>query len=253
MNRSGPASAAKPGAILRALLLSMLLLPGALAAQTDLRLRAGREAAILGAGMVLHGAGQWQHLQHRAPVRITVDPLRLPGIDRGVVGHWGAPSNQASNILFGAVTAASLATVLINQHGQRPLEPVAIVAESVLLTSGLTNTVKEIARRPRPYLYDPGGPRTVDASGGDLLSFWSGHTANMASITFSTAYIVQRSDASPALKTTTWIAAALAPAAMGYLRVRAARHFPTDVLAGYAVGAAVGILVPYLHRPLEKR
>lgn len=242
-------AAAKPGAILRALFLSALLLPGGVAAQTDLRLRAGRDAAILGTGVAMHGAGLWQHLQHQAPVQITVDQSRLPGIDRGVIGHWGTPSSQASNILFGAVTVASLATVLINQHGQRPLEPVAMVAESALLTAGLTNTVKELVRRPRPYLYNPNGPRTVEAAGGDLLSFWSGHTANMASITFSSAYIVQRSDASPALKTTTWIAAALAPAAMGYLRVRAARHFPTDVLAGYAVGAAVGILVPYLHRP----
>lgn len=253
MNRRRPASAAKPGAFHRALLLSAFIVPGALYAQTDLRPIGGRDAAILGAGVVLHGVGLWQQRQHQAPVQLTLDPATLPGIDRAVLGHWGAPGNKASNILFGAATAASLTAVIIDQHGQHPLEPVAIVAESVFLASGLTNTVKEVVRRPRPYLYDPVGPRTVDGSGEDLLSFWSGHTANMASITFSTACIVQRSDASHAVKSTTWIAAALVPATMGYLRVRSARHFPTDVLTGYAVGAAVGILVPYLHRPLEKR
>ena len=33
-----------------------------------------------------------------------------------------------------------------------------------------------------------------------------------------------------------------------YLRVRAGKHFLTDVIAGYAVGATIGILVPHLHR-----
>ena len=124
----------------------------------------------------------------------------------------------------------------------------AIIAESGLLCSGLTNTVKELVRRPRPYLYNPDVPSAAHDPGEDYVSFWSGHTANTAAITFSCASMVQRSDASRGAKTATWIGAALAPAAMGYLRVRSGRHFPTDVLTGYAVGALVGLVVPYFHR-----
>ncbi len=240
--------AVKPGVYLRALLLFGGLLPVTGYAQTTLRLSPGRDFVVVGAGAVLHGIGLWQHSLPQPSAAFHGTPAQLPGIDRGTVGNWSLPAHHASNILLGAAAAASLATVVWNQHGERPLEPVAIVGESVLLASGLTNTVKEMVQRPRPYLYDADLAALAGGGHGDLLSFWSGHTANVAALTFSTAYMVQHSNASAALKTGTWVAAALVPAAMGYLRVRAGRHFPTDVLAGYAVGAAVGIAVPFFHR-----
>jgi membrane-associated phospholipid phosphatase len=36
-------------------------------------------------------------------------------------------------------------------------------------------------------------------------------------------------------------------AAVGGLRIAAGKHFPTDILAGAAVGSLVGYLVPRLH------
>ena len=35
---------------------------------------------------------------------------------------------------------------------------------------------------------------------------------------------------------------------VAYFRIRAGKHFLTDNLVGYAVGATVGVLVPRLHR-----
>ena len=50
-------------------------------------------------------------------------------------------------------------------------------------------------------------------------------------------------------------AAAIPPAVVGYYRVQAGKHFPTDVLTGAALGAVTGILVPELHKraPLKGR
>jgi membrane-associated phospholipid phosphatase len=45
-----------------------------------------------------------------------------------------------------------------------------------------------------------------------------------------------------------WTFAAAVPFATAYLRVSAGKHFPTDVMTGYAVGAAIGWLVPHLHK-----
>jgi len=45
-----------------------------------------------------------------------------------------------------------------------------------------------------------------------------------------------------------WISAATIPAIAAGLRVASGRHFPTDVLTGYAVGALVGYYIPELHK-----
>ena len=45
-----------------------------------------------------------------------------------------------------------------------------------------------------------------------------------------------------------WAVAASIPAVTGYLRVRAGRHYVTDVATGYALGAAIGWLVPTIHK-----
>lgn len=45
-----------------------------------------------------------------------------------------------------------------------------------------------------------------------------------------------------------WSLAAAIPAFTGIQRMRAGKHFLTDVLLGYIVGAGVGILVPSLYK-----
>jgi undecaprenyl-diphosphatase len=48
-----------------------------------------------------------------------------------------------------------------------------------------------------------------------------------------------------------WITLGVATALtafVSYERVRAGQHFPTDVIAGSMPGAAIGVLVPHLHR-----
>ncbi|HRH39393.1 MAG TPA: phosphatase PAP2 family protein [Flavobacteriales bacterium] len=238
--------------MLRATFVWCLSLPLLVSGQTSLKLTLGREAIIGGTGITLTGVGSLlaQHSAHTTPP--AIDLMNVPDFDRVAVHQWSLQAHRGSNLLFGATAVAAIAGSIVNQHGERPLLPVAIIAESTLLSAGLTNTVKELVRRPRPYMYNADVPPSLHNPDNDYVSFWSGHTANTAAITFSTAYMVQRSDASRGVKTATWIGAALAPAAMGYMRVRAGRHFPTDVLTGYLVGAVVGIAVPYFHRAEKK-
>ena len=50
------------------------------------------------------------------------------------------------------------------------------------------------------------------------------------------------------LKAIMWSGAVMIPATTAYLRVTAGRHFPTDVVAGFATGALVGFIIPHLHK-----
>ncbi|MGB5072231.1 MAG: phosphatase PAP2 family protein, partial [Flavobacteriales bacterium] len=122
------------------------------------------------------------------------------------------------------------------------------MGESALLTVGLTDMVKNLARRARPYAYNPDLPDDLRMYSAAYSSFWSGHTATTAAFTFSCAQLVQQSDASKTAKTLTWSAAIAWPMAVGFYRVKAGKHFPTDVIAGYIVGAGIGLAVPYIHQ-----
>lgn len=47
--------------------------------------------------------------------------------------------------------------------------------------------------------------------------------------------------------------AAIPPALIGYFRYKAGKHFPSDIIVGYVVGAVGGILIPHLHKIHKKQ
>lgn len=227
------------------------LMASLLSAQVPHTLRTGRELGLLGAGLVLHGAAAVQSMgTHAGPLP---DRATVPPIDRVALDRWDLRAHRASNVLVGTTAVGALAAGFLVQRGDRPLVPAAITAETVLLSSGLTNVVKEWVARPRPYAYGDKAPEHLRASGAARLSFWSGHTANTAALAFSMASMIDRSDASREARTLAWVGAGVLPVAVGLLRVKAGRHFPTDVLVGCTVGAAIGLLVPALHDPQWRR
>jgi len=80
-------------------------------------------------------------------------------------------------------------------------------------------------------------------------SFYSGH---VASCTYTTFFMVKvYCDYHPeigALKYLLYLAASVPPLAIGYARIRALDHFPSDVAVGFGLGAIIGIVVPALHK-----
>jgi membrane-associated phospholipid phosphatase len=126
-------------------------------------------------------------------------------------------------------------------------------AESGSLALTLTDITKIAVRRPRPIDYiDCGTPAQQQGSGCSSsslgLSFFSGHAAGVSAIGATATYLAfVRSPRSPRPWITLGVATALT-AFVSYERVRAGEHFPTDVIAGSLAGAAIGVLVPHLHR-----
>lgn len=106
-----------------------------------------------------------------------------------------------------------------------------------------------LTNRARPFVYYPEIPMEEKLKMGSTDSFFSGHTSSTAAATFFMAKVY--TDYHPETKGKKWLyygAALVPPAFVGYLRYKALKHFPTDVLTGIAVGAATGILIPHLHK-----
>src|SRR5207249_2275303 len=74
------------------------------------------------------------------------------------------------------------------------------------------------------------------------LSFYSGHTSATATMAAAGGTIATLRGYR--LAPLVWGTGAALSAFTGYLRIAADKHYLTDVLAGAAIGAAVGILVP---------
>jgi membrane-associated phospholipid phosphatase len=185
----------------------------------------------------------------------------LLSIDRTAISQTIDPhASSYSNIgLYTAIGFAVLDPVLsgLRDGTDAALVDAFIYAESASLALTLTDITKIAVRRPRPIDYINCGTPTQQMGSGctstDLgLSFFSGHAATVSSIGATATYLAfVRSPHSPR----PWITLGLATALTAFVsveRVRAGEHFPTDVIAGSMAGAAVGVLVPHLHRHKEE-
>jgi hypothetical protein len=91
----------------------------------------------------------------------------------------------------------------------------------------------------RPIVYRSGAPLKERDKGNNRNSQYSGHTGNAAFASFFAARLfAQIQPANSGLKEAGFGLAALAALILGSLRVRAQKHFPSDVLLAGGIGAA---------------
>jgi membrane-associated phospholipid phosphatase len=127
------------------------------------------------------------------------------------------------------------------------LETQAVAQNSYILLGPL------FTKRIRPFGYYTELPMASKTGNGTTDSWFSGHTSTTATASFFMAKVL--SDYHPELGGKKWLlygAAIIPPAIIGIYRIKALKHFPTDVIMGTAVGAAVGILIPHLHKITKK-
>jgi undecaprenyl-diphosphatase len=182
----------------------------------------------------------------------------LISIDRGAVTMTHSKTAGGYSNLglgFAALYAVldPVASSVREQSAQAGLVDAIIYSETVALTLALTNIVKMAVRRPRPQAYLDQQAHMTDEnyfnpSTDSALSFFSGHSSITGAIGATATYLAfARSPSSPR----PWITLVLATGLTSFVsvqRVRAGKHFPTDVLAGAFAGAGIGVVVPHLHR-----
>lgn len=108
--------------------------------------------------------------------------------------------------------------------------------------------------RFRPVTYYEQLTNDVRKAGNNRNSFYSGHVASVAASTFFMVKVY--CDYNPEIgnnKYLLYAAATVPPLILGYFRIRALKHFPSDVMVGLGVGALCGILIPEFHRIEEKK
>ena len=130
------------------------------------------------------------------------------------------------NVVIITLLAVLLLALLRHWHGALAL------AIAVPATQLVVDLIKSAVERPRPDL------ALTDAAG---HSFPSGHSATSVALYALLAYALARLARGHSRRAIVLCGAAIA-ASVGVSRVWLGAHYPTDVLAGWAVGAAVAAL-----------
>jgi len=246
--------------IYKTILISALIslsLSSAARGQTDFpyELSGEKDLPVLGTSALLFGLGFWadsDDTENRSFILEeiqTLDPADINGFDRSATRRYSPKAAHLSDIFMYSAAVAPLSLTLTDMGSKEPLTMTAMHLETLLLNGGVTYLMKNLFRRTRPFVYnkDPRIPDSLRMSRTARRSFPSGHTSTaFASMVFlATVYGKMNPDSSS--KDLVWAGCLATASVTGYLRYAAGYHYPSDILAGAALGAFSGWLVPQLH------
>jgi len=214
------------------------------------RFRFGLDAPIIGLGL----AGSTAAFIERTPPSCLPSSCEPPAgmnpIDRSALGYHSTAAHTAADVVVAAlVLAPHLANLAVTRGKDSAwLEDATISLESIIVTQALTQVTKAAVDRYAPIVYDERVPMEERTSRDALGSFWSGHTATAfsAATSFAVSYWLRHPN-----DPWRWVVLATLESAalsVGFLKIRAGYHYPTDIFAGALAGASVGLLMPLLHR-----
>lgn len=210
-----------------------------------------KDAWVVGGSVGLAGVSYLLNVKadKATPESVSLlNTLNVKEIDRGAIENYSAKANHASDILLFTSIALPITTYITQRCRQESKAITVMAFEAYALTGGITNILKATVKRYRPYTYNTALSIEDRTNATARKSFPSGHTSSAAVATFFTAKVLTDIYPHSKYKPLIWTAAATIPAVTGYLRYKAGKHFPTDILAGYAIGASIGYLVPALHK-----
>lgn len=183
-----------------------------------------------------------------------LDPDDVPRFDRLALRQDPDKAEEARKFSDVAITSFPLLPVLLffDKDMRRDFLDISIVyAEAQIAVMNVYSWSfigPEFIERFRPVTYYDDVSVEERMWGGNRNSFYSGHVSTVSTTTFYMAksYL----DYHPEFRHD-WLlysVASIPPAFFGYKRIQALKHFPSDILAGYVIGAAAGYFWPELHK-----
>lgn len=173
----------------------------------------------------------------------------IPWFDRGNAGYFNDKADDNSYLPFFASFVLPVAGSLIDRNQRSHFFQVTSLYIETMAISGALYTITAGAiSRSRPLVYNTSVPYDRRVSNNSQRSFFAGHVSATASATFFAAQVFSDFNPDSKAKPYVWAVAAALPALVSYYRYEAGQHFLSDILLGYGIGMATGMLIPRLHR-----
>ena len=220
-------------------------------AQSPYQLKTGREVALLGVGGATGVTSLVLGSQLEPLTKAEIAGLTradVPGYDRSATFNFSRAAARASDatlagnwVLLGGL---ALGTKPMRQEG---ITVGVMYFETLLLANGVQRSVKNLAQRTRPFVYNPDVPLDDKLDKDARRSFFSGHATNAFATAVFTGEVFRHYFPNSKLKPVIWIGSLGLATATAVLRYEGGLHYPSDLVAGAAFGTLVGWGIPKLH------
>ncbi len=194
-------------------------------------------------GSIIHSGVNLFYNDHINQIRTGGNNWKVGPID-----NWaqttlnGKTAHISDGMALSTALAAGMITLALPKNQQT--QYIQLAVQNVWITANLTQTVKMLALRNRPYTQTPG---FVSSKTDDHFSFFSGHSAITATAaTTAIMMALNQPNMSTWGKAAAYTAGGLALTTAG-LRIAAGKHYPSDVVTGILVGVAVAVINTKLH------
>jgi len=168
--------------------------------------------------------------------------------DRSATYNYSVTSAKASDILVG-LCALSPMLLNLNKNIRSDFKNFSLIySQTLLFAVFLPKYAKGSVERIRPFVYNPDAPMEDKLKAEAKRSYFSGHTTLAFATSILTAKMFSDYFPDSQYKPYVWSGSVLVAATTGYLRYRAGKHYPTDILTGAIIGTSIGLLIPAIHR-----
>lgn len=178
----------------------------------------------------------------------ALDKNNVNGLDRWAAGMNSESAEHTSDYIFYGSIPMPFLLLADREIRHDALKVGFMYWEAMAVTGLLYSGSTYFIDRFRPKTYNTDIPAQDRTNGNYRNAFPAGHVALVGTATFFAAKVYNDYHPDSKLKYVLWGGAIAATGTVAYLRHRAGMHFPTDILAGAAVGVFSGVLVPHFHK-----
>ena len=221
--------------------------------QSPYQLDVAKESILYGTGLGISLSAALLKSRVEPLSKAKIQELRSRGVwslDRVAILQSSDRARKWSDYFLKTTPFLPFALLADPKMRKEPGQAGVLYTQVFLLNTGITALTKTLAKRSRPYVYNTTAvfPDEKLYTREARRSFFSGHTSTVSAASFLTAKLYTDLNPDRDINILVWSSASILPALTGFWRVKAGRHFPTDVISGLVVGGLIGILLPEIHK-----
>ena len=184
---------------------------------------------------------------------LNLNKNNIPSFDRWATQYYNPHIDKISYYPFFGVMPLPL-ILLLDKKIAKDKGAIGVMYLEAFAFEGILYTGSGyLANRFRPLVYNTSLPVRDRVNGNYRNSFFAGHVAVIANATFFMSKVYNDYHPKARIRWVFYGGAAVATIGMGFLRLRAGQHFPSDIATGATVGTLCGLLTPTLHKNRDYR